>query len=49
MKEGERMRLSWWKEIVSIRKGDVMGVGSWFHDNLVRVVRDRTKTFFWSG
>lgn len=26
--------------------GDGMAVGRWFHDNLLRVVDDGTKTFF---
>jgi hypothetical protein len=33
-----------WKEIVGIRRG--FGLGSWFDDNLVRVVGDGAKIIF---
>jgi len=46
VKEGRRTRSSWWKEIMGIRSGDGIGVGSWFDENLVQVVGDGAKRSF---
>jgi hypothetical protein len=37
----------WWRMICGVRSGAVLGVGSWFEDNVRRVVGGGTSTYFW--
>lgn len=48
MNGGGRIGLSWWSDILAIRKGVGLWVGSWFDERMVRVVGDGTKMLFWS-
>jgi len=46
LKEGERDSSLWWRIISSIRRGVGMSEGSWFEDNVCRVVGGGGSTFF---
>ena len=48
MKEGGRDSSTWWPMVSSIRRGVGLSEGSWFEDNLCRVVGGGGSTFFWS-
>lgn len=50
--EGGRLKeggdsLVWWRMFCSIRSGVGLGVGSWFEDNVRRVVGGGSSTYFW--
>jgi len=46
LKEGGRDGSVWWKELVRIRNGIRFMEGSWFEENLRRVVGDGVDTYF---
>ena len=46
LKDGGRNSSSWWQMISYVHKGVGVGNGSWFEDNLRRVVRGGSITFF---
>ena len=46
IKDGDRRGSHWWKAICSIRDGVGEGVGSWFEENLRRVVGNGRNTLF---
>ena len=48
LKEGGRESSSWWRMMCDIRNGVGLGVGSWFDDNLRRVVGGGRDTYFWT-
>jgi len=48
LKEGGRDSSLWWRLITIIRRGVGVSEGSWFEDNLCRVVGGGGNTFFWS-
>jgi len=48
LKEGGRESSSWWRMMCGIRNGVGLGVGSWFDDNLRRVVGGGRDTYFWT-
>jgi len=47
IREGGRQSSVWWKTVCHIREGIGVGVGSWFEDNIRRVVGDEWNTLFW--
>ena len=47
IKEGDSRGSHWWKMVCCIRDGVGEGVGSWFEDNLRRVVGNGRNTLFW--
>jgi len=48
--EGRRLKesSSWWRMMCDIRNGVGLGVGSWFEDNIQRVVGGGRETYFWT-
>jgi hypothetical protein len=46
--DGGRKGSSWWRDLMSIRRGVRIWIGCWFDDSLVRVVGDATTTCFLS-
>ena len=48
LKEGGRDGSLWWRMISSIRRGVGQWEGSWFEDNVRRIVGGGGSTFFWS-
>jgi len=46
-REGSRESSSWWRMMCGIRNGVGLGAGSWFQDNLRRVVGGGRDTYFW--
>jgi hypothetical protein len=48
LKKGGRDSSTWWQMVSSIRRGVGLSEGSWFEDNLRRVVGGGGSTFFWS-
>lgn len=49
VKEGRSYGSAWWREMVMIRNGVSLAVGSKFDDNLRQKVRDGTYSFFFVG
>jgi len=47
--EGERDCSMWWRMMHAIRDGVGEGVGSWFEDNVPRVIRGGSSTYFWTN
>jgi hypothetical protein len=47
IKEGDRRSSNWWRMVCRVRDGIGEGVGSWFEDNLRRVVGNCRNTLFW--
>jgi hypothetical protein len=47
VKEGGRIVSSWGNDILEIRRGVGLCVGSWFDEKKVRVVGDGIKMLFW--
>ena len=47
LKEGGGDSSVWWRMICGIRNSAGLGVGSWFEDNVRRVVGGGTGTYFW--
>jgi len=45
--EGGRHSSLWWRTACNVCGGVGVGVGSWFDDNLRRVVGDGRNTLFW--
>ena len=48
LKESGREISSWWQMMCGIRNGVGFGVGSWFEDNVRRVVGRGGDTYFWT-
>ena len=48
LKEGGRDNSLWWRMIFVVRRGVGMGVGSWFEDNVLRIIGCGSTTFFWT-
>jgi len=49
LKKGGRNSSAWWRVMVDICDGLEMIVGSWFDDNIRRVVEDGGSTYFWTN
>jgi len=47
LKEGGRNCSAWWRSLSRIREGVGEGVGSWFENNIRRVIGDGKGTSFW--
>lgn len=46
--EGGRGASAWWVSILRLCDGVGMGIGSWFDDNMRRLVGDGASFFFWT-
>lgn len=47
LKVGGNLSSSWWRSLCRIREGVGNGVGSWFEENIRRIVGDGRETLFW--
>jgi len=48
LREGGSESSIWWRMVVGIRKGVGLGLGSWFDDNVRRVIGGGDTTYFWT-
>jgi len=48
LSEGGKDGSTWWKDLVGIRNGLGMEMGSWFDDSLRRSVENGVDTYFWT-
>jgi len=48
VQDGGRHASSWWRMMCRVREGIGSGVGSWFDDNIRKVVGNGRNTFFWT-